>query len=336
MAEPNTLQQSLGVSDAQAQIADLLDPPAEEKDEVVSEVADVEEELSDEDSEVEYESEEEPEEEELEEDDDAEYEDDEEEPEGDAASSADTFTVKVAGEEIEVALDELKNGYSRTSDYTKKSQSLAEERKAFEQERDAVNIERQQYSQLLGQLQMQLTTGGEEPPDFDRLYEEDPIEASRQQHNWQKKQQKLQAIQLEQQRVSEAQALENQNAVRELIQSEVVRLPELIPEWKDETVAAKERDDLKTYLIDQGVNEEELNALVRAPHIAVLRKAMLYDKGQRRVKKSQKAQKGKSVRPGSKGGTPTNANRKLKAARQRLAKNGTRGDAANLIEQMLK
>ena len=336
MAEPNTLQQSLGVSDAQAQIADLLDPPAEEKDEVVSEVADVEEELSDEDSEVEVESEEEPEEEELEEDDDAEYEDDEEEPEGDAASSADTFTVKVAGEEIEVALDELKNGYSRTSDYTKKSQSLAEERKAFEQERDAVNIERQQYSQLLGQLQMQLTTGGEEPPDFDRLYEEDPIEASRQQHNWQKKQQKLQAIQLEQQRVSEAQALENQNAVRELIQSEVVRLPELIPEWKDETVAAKERDDLKTYLIDQGVNEEELNALVRAPHIAVLRKAMLYDKGQRRVKKSQKAQKGKSVRPGSKGGTPTNANRKLKAARQRLAKNGTRGDAANLIEQMLK
>jgi hypothetical protein len=228
MAEPNTLQQSLGVSDAQAQIADLLDPPAEEKDEVVSDVADVEE-LSDEDSEVEYESEEEPEVEELEDDDDAEYEDDEEEPDGDAASSADTFTVKVAGEEIEVALDELKNGYSRTSDYTKKSQSLAEERKAFEQERESVNIERQQYSQLLGQLQMQLTTGGEEPPDFDRLYEEDPIEASRQQHNWQKKQQKLQAIQLEQQRVSEAQAQENQNAVRELIQSEVVRLPELIP-----------------------------------------------------------------------------------------------------------
>ena len=65
----------------------------------------------------------------------------------------------------------------------------------------------------------------EEPPDFDRLYEEDPIEASRQQHNWQKKQQKLQAIQMEQQRVSEAQAHENQNAVRELIQSEVVRLP---------------------------------------------------------------------------------------------------------------
>ena len=335
MAEPTPLSQALGVSDAQAQIADLLNPPAEEKDEVVSEVADVEEELSDEDSEVEYESEEEPDEE-LEEDDDAEYEDDEEEPEGDAASAADTFTVKVAGEEIEVALDELKNGYSRTSDYTKKSQALAEERKAFEQERDAVNIERQQYSQLLGQLQMQLTTGGEEPPDFDRLYEEDPIEASRQQHNWQKKQQKLQAIQLEQQRVSEAQALENQNAVRELIQSEVVRLPELIPEWKDESVAAKERDELKTYLVDQGVNEEELNALVRAPHIAVLRKAMLYDKGQRRVKKSQKAQKGKSVRPGSKGGTPTNANRKLKAARQRLAKNGTRGDAANLIEQMLK
>ena len=44
MAEPTPLSQALGVSDAQAQIADLLNPPAEEKDEVVSDVADVEEE----------------------------------------------------------------------------------------------------------------------------------------------------------------------------------------------------------------------------------------------------------------------------------------------------
>jgi hypothetical protein len=89
------------------------------------------------------------------EDDDADLADDEEELEQEEGD-ANTFTVKVAGEEVEVDLNELKSGYSRQSDYTKKAQALAEERKNFEQDRDAVLLERQQYSQLLGALQKQL------------------------------------------------------------------------------------------------------------------------------------------------------------------------------------
>ena len=45
------------------------------------------------------------------------------------------YRVKVSGEEVEVSLDELLNGYSRTADYQKKTQSLAEQRKAVEAER---------------------------------------------------------------------------------------------------------------------------------------------------------------------------------------------------------
>jgi len=45
------------------------------------------------------------------------------------------YRVKVSGEEVEVTLDELLNGYSRTADYQKKTQSLAEQRKAVEAER---------------------------------------------------------------------------------------------------------------------------------------------------------------------------------------------------------
>ena len=36
------------------------------------------------------------------------------------------YRVKANGEELEVSLDELINGYSRTADYQKKTQSLAE------------------------------------------------------------------------------------------------------------------------------------------------------------------------------------------------------------------
>lgn len=38
------------------------------------------------------------------------------------------YTIKVNGEEVEVTLDELQNGYQRQSDYTKKTQELASER----------------------------------------------------------------------------------------------------------------------------------------------------------------------------------------------------------------
>lgn len=40
------------------------------------------------------------------------------------------FTVKVNGAEVEVPLSELLAGYSRTADYTRKSQALAEQRRA--------------------------------------------------------------------------------------------------------------------------------------------------------------------------------------------------------------
>ena len=43
-----------------------------------------------------------------------------------------TYKVKVNGEEFEVDIDELKAGYQRQSDYTRKSQELAEQRKQTE------------------------------------------------------------------------------------------------------------------------------------------------------------------------------------------------------------
>lgn len=42
------------------------------------------------------------------------------------------YKVKVNGEEVEVTLDELLSGYSRTADYTKKTTEVANERKAIE------------------------------------------------------------------------------------------------------------------------------------------------------------------------------------------------------------
>ena len=324
------------LGDAQAAILSLMEPEGQTEDsnEVENESLENEGEVLDE---AEYEESDE----DLDsDDDDAEdldddYDEDESEPE-----QADTFTVKINGENVDVSLDELQNGYSRQADYTKKSQALAEERKQFGQDRDAVLLERQQYSQLLGALQQQLTAFDEPAPDFDRLYDEDPIEGARQERQYrqrtEQRQQKMQAIAIEQQRVNDANAQEQQLQMRGLIQSEAAQLPDLIPEWKDEAIANKQREQLREYLINQGVAEEELGALVRANHIKVLRKAMLYDQGQKRVRKAQKAgQGGKTVRSGSRQQQVKPSQRKTKAAFQRLKQNGSAENAASIIESML-
>ena len=140
---------SIELGDAQAAILSLMEPEGqtEDSDEVVENESLDEGEVSEE---AEYEESDE----DLDSgDDDAELLDDEDyDSDEDEDSQPENFTVKVAGEEISVDLDELKNGYSRTADYTKKSQALAEERKQFSQDRDAVLLERQQYSQLIRRI----------------------------------------------------------------------------------------------------------------------------------------------------------------------------------------
>ena len=326
----------LGISSAQSAILDMLTPSDED-------TANDSEERVDESLEGEAfdEAEEEYAAEEALDSEDEEVELDDDEQESDEFESDDTvFTVKVNGQEIEVGLDELKAGYSRQSDYTKKSQALSEERRSFEQDRDAVLLERQQYAQLLGALQQQLNGMDEPAPDFDRLYDEDPIEATRLERQWQQRQaaklQKMQAIQLEQQRVQEANRQYQMQTMQQILQEEVQRLPEVIPEWRNDEVAAREREELREYLINSGVAEEELQALVRANHIKVLRKAMLYDKGQKRVQRAAKdGRRSKTVRPGSSQAQSKPGSRRQKSARQRLARSGRLDDAAHLLESML-
>ena len=206
----------LGIGTAQSAILDMLAPSQEDTAEDSEERVDE----SSQEGEVYEEAADEYTDEELAADDDeAELFDDEQEQD-ELETAESVFTVKVNGEEIEVELDELKAGYSRQADYTKKSQALAEERKSFEQDRNAVGLERQQYAQLLGALQQQLTAFNEPKPDFDRMYEEDPIEATRVERQWTQRQaarvQKLKAIQAEQSRVAQASQQDQQQQMQQM------------------------------------------------------------------------------------------------------------------------
>ena len=253
-----------------------------------------------------------------------------------------TIKVKVDGEEVEVTLAELRNGYSRTADYTRKATALANERKTLQAEVESIRNERAQYEQLLPALRMQLEQAAAAEPDWDNLYEEDPIEAARLERHWRKSReeqaQKLKAIEAEQQRLQQENAKEQQRAMAAFIEAERAKLPEVIPEWKNQETLVREVNDLRNWAMTQGLSEQEVNSLQQASHIAILRKAMLFDKGSKTVAESKTPTTKKVariVKPGSKGTQVSTGSTEVKRASQRLARSGRISDAAALLDKLI-
>jgi len=249
--------------------------------------------------------------------------------------------VKDDGKEFEVTLDELRKGYSRYSDYTRKTQALAEERKSFQGEAEAIRMERAQYAELLPVLKAQLEMQSEAEPDWDNLYNEDPIEAARLERHWRKSHQeraaKLQAVEIEQRRVAEETAKDQTRALTEFVEAERAKLPEVIPEWKDEGTMQSEAKELREWALNNGFSERDLSALVQATHVSILRKAMMFDKGSKKVEKvkAQPKKVARIVRPGSSGTQMNTRSSDVKKASQRLARTGRVADAAALLDKLI-
>jgi len=245
------------------------------------------------------------------------------------------YTVKVDGKEIEVTLDELQKGYSRTQDYTRKTQQVAETRKAVEAEAQAIRAEREQYAQLLGALKQQLETT-EAPVDMDRLRDEDPIEWVRQSEIRRQKQEKLAAIQSEQQRLSELAQQQRAQELQAHLASQQEALLQAVPEWKDSKKAQAEKALLVEFGKKIGFSEEELKNVYDHRAVIALRKAALYDQMM-----SKRGQIKPVVNNGPRPAKPSAAGRVSQTtestrAKQRLAKSGRVNDAASAIELLLK
>ena len=245
------------------------------------------------------------------------------------------YTVKVDGKEIEVTLDELQKGYSRTQDYTRKTQQVAETRKAVEAEAQAIRAEREQYAQLLGALKQQLETT-EAPVDMDRLRDEDPIEWVRQSEIRRQKQEKLAAIQSEQQRLSELAQQQRAQELQAHLASQQEALLQAVPEWKDSKKAQAEKALLVEFGKKIGFSDEELKNVYDHRAVIALRKAALYDQMM-----SKRGQIKPVVNNGPRPAKPSAAGRvsqttEATRAKQRLAKTGRVNDAVSAIELLLK
>ena len=256
------------------------------------------------------------------------------------------YAVTVNGEEQEVSLDELTKGYSRQSDYTRKTQELASERNnmAQLQEQWAAEIsqaqnERQQYVNALGQIVQQSMIGLEQfnDVDWDTLKEEDPIAWVTQNQELKDAQERIrtyqhQAIQAEKQSNQEVAKMRAMAA-----QEEHKKLVQVLPEWSDNEARGKLATDLWSYATTQGFTENELNEVIDHRQFLVLMKAKKYDDLQNADVKSKKIRnKPKVIRAGKGTNKKQTASSKRNVQMKRLRQTGHVDDAATLLEDMYK
>ena len=246
------------------------------------------------------------------------------------------YKVRIDGEEVEVTLEELQSGYSRQQDYTRKTQELSQQRKTIEQQQQELAQRDAIYSQLLPKLEAQLKGELAGEPDWNKLYEDDPVGYVREKQLWDEKKEKLQATQAEQQRLQQEAAQKQQEQIAQMVQEGQQKLLELIPEWQDPEVATKDKLAIREYGINVlGYTPQEMDAVYDYRALLGLRNAWLQSKTVKAVKKkpTEKA-KARVARPGTTNRPKSVA--PVKKAKQRLAKTGKPSDAAKVFEQLLK
>jgi hypothetical protein len=274
-------------------------------------------------------------------DDTDEEEEESEEDEEDEEAEEDTpmLTVKIDGEEQEVTLEEAAKGYQRTADYTRKTQALAEERKAFQQEQQATREARDEYSGKLDQLGALLTQLQPAEPDWDKLKRTDKAAYAAEWAAHQQRQSQMKRLSDEQEKVRQQQEADAKVQYQEVLVSEQKKLLSEFPDWTDDKVAQKERDELFDYGLSIGFLEKDLEAVVDHRAIVILNKAMLYDRMQTDGKKAieGKKKKSKSLRPGGKKvrSSKKPSSKKAAKARARVARSGRVDDAQAALESMI-
>jgi len=273
-----------------------------------------------------------------------ESEEDSEETDNRAEEGEDLYAVTINGEEHTIPLDELLKGYSRHSDYTRKTQELSEQRRGMEQyhsqwnaEIQQIQTERQQYVNALqnvvensmGALDQFATV------DWESLKNENPLEYITKRDEFRDTQERVRQVQFEQQQTHQAYQQESQRNHKRVLNEEHGKLVNALPEWKEAESRQKLGSEIKAYAISQGYSQEEIKSLVDHRSLLVLNKAMKFDKAsspdvvQKKVKNKPRV-----IRAGSPRTKSDVGKQKRTTKMKRLRSSGHVDDAASILEDM--
>jgi len=323
------------VTQAQEALLSLLEPEEETPEEEEAQPTEVEEsQPEEEDESLEEESEEEEEVEEASEDTD--------EPE---VEGEDLYAVTVNGEEQTIPLDELLKGYSRQSDYTKKTQELSQQRrgmddlhKKWEAEIAQIGAERQYYVNALqsamdgslGQLNQFSNI------DWERLKNDNPLEYVTKRDEYRETQDNLRRYEAQQKEAVAAQNAANHESHQRMVHEEHGKLVEALPDWAEPTKRQSLGEEIKAYAVSQGYTPEEIKSLVDHRNFLTLYKSMKYDKASSPdVVKKKVKNKPRVIRAGSARTKSDGDRAQRRKTMKRLEQSGHLNDATALLEDFI-
>ena len=269
----------------------------------------------------------------------------EEEREEVEAAEPELYKVVIDGEEVEVSLDELQKGYSRQSDYTRKTQQLAQQRKEAEALQQDYAQRVQQLNQFAENLQQQPDIPEPQwtadPQAWERLRHEDPVQfvlekdaARDREIARQQRQQQIQYLQSEQAQLQQQQFAQHLDGQRQ-------QLNELIPAWSDKETAKSEKQELRKWASDAyGLTEQDLSQAYDARLVKILYDAWSANKTQSQAKQSLKKTPESTVKTAPTRGrnfVPTDEGAsRLKKSMQSLRKTGRNQDAVAVFDALLR
>jgi len=264
--------------------------------------------------------------------------DTEEGDEDDEEAEEESEVVYTTPDGDEVTLDELKRGFLRQSDYTKKTQEIAEARNhakvLFQQVEQHNQVLAEHLNLALEVLEPQLVELGS--TDWDTLARQDAYEYAERRALFDQAQRRYQGIKeasqanvaaLQQQRAQQAQAR---------LATEQQYLMMALPDLADPKVGPKLSRDIKEYALrDVGLSAEEAANLTDHRLVVVLNKARLYDQaiqaqstvGRKKLSKSPK-RVASAGQPSSKADKQSNKRAEL---RNRVKSSGSSDDLVALL-----
>jgi hypothetical protein len=244
-----------------------------------------------------------------------------------------SYTVKVDGSEMEVTLDELLRGYQREADYTRKTSELSLEKSRhndmMQQSQSEINQKLSKLTELTSAAQQELQTEYSNI-DFEKLYEDDPVEAARLEHKMRKRAENLQRIQEE--------TRNNQmNEFQKYLQEEQAKVATLIPDFADPAKASRIKSEMRTYLTKLGYNNNEIASVYDSRQVMLIKDAMAYDKLKKsNVKVTKKVAKApKVVKPGVPKTKAEQASKQRRDKLNHLKKTGSVRSAAKVFRDYL-
>ena len=311
-------------AEAAAQYASLLggDPEPSEVDEEEAELAEDSEDEEGEPGDAE----------EGDEDPDESADEDEETADEEAEEEADEepalHTVKIDGEEVEVTLDELKKGYSRQADYTKKRQVAAEQEKALAQELALVQAERSKYAAGLDSFLAAQQGNRPEEPDWSKVDANDPVEVAKsvKYMAWERK---VEAAQRERNFLQQQQLRQQQADKAKAIADSMTALKATLPGWNDDNKVAADIKMIRDHAIEAGLAAEMVDEVTDPIVITLMWQAARFAQLQKQAQVKTKARSGKPLKAGPKKAPEARAIQVSKL-NQRLRQSGSIDDAVAL------